>query len=120
MPPVGHFPPSLGDDIDDLLRFMPAGKTDEIQLEKDQAGDILERLRLRIGLESLFADQRLRPRNGRLVVPQAAQDVPRLLGVEAAQRRPPLVLAGAGHRIRRAGDGPAAQVLASHRQPERF
>ena len=53
-------------------------------------------------------------------VAELAQNVPGFLRVKLLQRRAPLQITGAGHRIRVARDFPAAQVLAARRQTQRL
>ena len=111
-----HFAPGLFQDVDDFGAIVLDRKLREGAFEEHETRGIFKRLRFGVGFQSLFAYQRLNPRDRWIVVADRAKNVGRLVGMEAGEGRSPLVIAGTGHGVGGPGNGPSPKVLAADRE----
>lgn len=111
MPAGAHLPPRLAEDVQHLRLLVAQLEGLELVVEKDEAGHVLQHLRLLVAAPVLLADQpRHRRRLGRA---EAAADAHRRREVRLPrlQEGPPAQVAGLRHGVRAARHLPPAEVL---------
>ena len=89
-----------------------------MRLEEHEAQRVFERLHLRVGREANLSDDGLDAADRAGVVPGRREQLAELAGMLLLQRLAPLEVARAPGRCRRAGHGPAAEVVAPGREQE--
>ena len=82
LPARRHLPPRPQEDADRPSPRRAARRTRRTRLRETPGTRVLQRLRLRVGLEPLLADQRLHARDRRVVVADVAEDLRGLVGVK--------------------------------------
>src|SRR6516162_7958522 len=113
MPERRHLAPGLGENAAELLPAGPANEIGEIVLEKHDADDVLEELRVRVRFQALLADKRADAGDVGLLVSGPSHDVAHAPGMKLLELLPPAQIADTALRVAPARGGPTLDMLAA-------
>ena len=115
-----HFLPGLTERVDHLFILRFRRQSRQLKFQEDQAESIFQHPHFWICREIFLQVKFLHPLDGGFVIAYLPKNLAGFLGVEFLQVGPPFEIAGAVHGVIFPGTFPAADMLATGRQPERF
>ena len=116
----GHFLPGFAEGVDNLVFGGLGGKIGKLMFKKNKAKSVFQDATVGVVGKVFLKVQVLNAKDHFLKIPNLAKDFTGFLGVKAFKGGAPFQIAGAIQRLGRAGNLPAAKMLATGSETEFF